>query len=288
MKKLLSSSLILAILFTAAHNVLADGVLISWSMRDVPGLTEQAFNDAKQLTTEKILQKNLAVESWLDAFLITVAATAKKEDKQLLSGLVAQLTNSTPTKLKGAGRLIIWERITSGELLFEGKGYQVDDDLFTVGGRANWALRNVTKKNFGLVTPSSTTDDRAAIQKKWSRFLNGEQVEEYKNPFATTEKGLEEIRSLVALEGLIVSLKPTEAKNSLTKDCLQRLYKMDKLPSEGPARLCSPDTLTNGYLKILTGIEDQHDYDWWKNWWDKNRAKLEWSSKTARFELKGN
>ena len=285
MRKLIVLCLVFLTLSSTALTARADGVLISWSARDVPGLTEQAFKEAQQLTAEKILQNNLAVTSWPDAFLVMVASNVRKDDKQLLAGLVAQISDLTTVKLKNTSRLIIWERIASGEILFEGKGYQVDDDLFSIAGRANWILRNVTKKNFGFVTPKNTADDNAKLQKKWSSFLAGEQVEEFKNPYATTEKGLEEIRSMAALEGLIASLKSTEAKASLTKDCLARLYKTDKLPTEGPATMCSPDTMTHTYLKILTGVEEKHDHDWWKAWLETSRPKLVWNATTGKFNL---
>jgi len=51
-----------------------------------------------------------------------------------------QLTNNTKADLKATKRLIIWERITSGEIQFEGKGYQVSDDLFTGTPQFNQAL----------------------------------------------------------------------------------------------------------------------------------------------------
>jgi len=266
----------------------ADGILLSWSMREVPALTEKSFNEAKQWSSEQIAQKNLTVSSWTDAFLLMIAATPRKDEKQLLSSFASQLTNSKKTTLTGTNRLIIWERITSGEILFEGKGYQVDDDLFTVAGRANWVLRGLTKKNFGIVRPSSSSDDLTKLQQKWTRFFDGETVDEYKNIFETTEKGLSEIRSLSALQALIVALKTSEPKDSLTKGCLQKLYKIDKLPSDpsSPASMCSPDTMTHTYLKVITDIVDKHDYDWWKAWWDKNQTKLDWKSEKGKFEVK--
>jgi hypothetical protein len=271
-----------------AQQVRADGILLSWSARDVQGVTEQAFNEAKQLTAEQILQKNPAVRSWADAFLLIVAATPRKDEKPLLAGLVAQLTNQDKTVLQGTGRLIIWERITSGEVLFEGKGYQTDDDLFTVAGRANWILRNLTQKNFGYVKLHTSGDELTKLQQKWTDFLAGKPVEEFKNPYETTEKGLGEVRSRDALEALIIVLKANEAKDKLTKDCLQRIYKIDKLPSDpdSPALMCSPDTLTHRYLAVLTNVKDKHDYTWWNSWWQQNQSKLEWQREQGKFVVK--
>jgi hypothetical protein len=276
------------IFYLFSHTVHADGILIAWSARDVPGITEQSFNAAKQLKADEILKKNLEINSWADAFLLMVGANSHKEDKSVLKGLIFQIVNKSKVELKATSRLIIWERITSGEIQFEGKGYHVSDDLFTVAGRANWMLRNLTKKNFGYVKPNTSQEGLVKLQQNWTRWLNGEQVEEYQEQYTSSEKGLEEIKSPEALEALIGSLKPTSEKEKLTKDCLKRLYNTDTLPDDpkSPAALCSPDRYTHGYLGVITGIKDKHKYDWWKNWWETNRNQLAWSREKAIFEVK--
>jgi hypothetical protein len=276
------------VLCLCVGQVRADGMLLSWSASSVSGVTEQSFNDAKQSSVEQILRKNLAATTWADAYLLMVAAMMHQRDKTLLAGLTEQLTNGNKTGLSGSSRLIIWERVTSGEILFEGKGYQVDDDIFTVAGRANWMLRNLTKKNFGLVRPGSTNADLAALKENWTNFLAEKPATEYQDPYATPVKGLNEIRSRVALEALIVALKPNPAKDRVTKDCLKQLYHLDELPADGKgqAMLCSPDTLTHRYLGIITDVADQHDAGWWASWWQKNQSKLEWNSTDGRFIVK--
>jgi hypothetical protein len=271
-----------------SNGVYADGVLLSWSPRDVAGITEQSFNAAKQLSVEEITKRNLQVTSWGDAYLLMVAANQHKEDKTLLKELASQISNKTRVDLKATNRLIIWERIITGEIQFEGKGYQVSDDLFTVAGRANWILRNLTQKNFGFVKPITSEEDLAKVQQKWARFLGGEQVEQELDQYPTAESGLKEIRSPEALEALIVSLSPTAEKERVTKDCLKRLYQMDKLPNDpnSPAALCSPDKYTHGYLAVITGLKDKHDYAWWKKWWDTNRNQLVWNREKGAFEVR--
>ena len=283
--KLLLLALSLCLL---SFSVNADGILLSWSARDVHGFTEQSFNAAKQLKAEEILTKNLEVYSWADVYLLMVGANSHNEDKSLLKGLIAQITNNSKVELKATSRLIIWERITSGEIQFEGKGYQVSDDLFTVAGRANWMLRNLSKKNFGYVKPPTSGEELARLQQKWMRWSSGEQVDEYQDQYLSSEKGLEEIRSPGALEALVVSLKPTSEKEKLTKECLNRLYKTDKLPDDpnSPAALCSPDKYTHGYLAVITSIKDKHDYGWWKNWWDANKNQLAWNREKRIFEVR--
>lgn len=269
----------------ATQTANADGILLTWSPGDIIGVTEQTFNEAKLVKVDDILKKNLNVSTWGDTYLLAVGASANKENKTLLNGLVAQLTDTTKVNLKDTNRLIIWERIKSGEILFEGKGFQINDDLFTVAGRANWILRNLSRKNLGYVKSNSTPEELTALQQKWTRWIKGESVEEVANPYATSIKGLEEIRSREALEALIISLKPSSEKEKLTKDCLKRLYNTDKLPSDpnSPATMCSPDRYTHGYLRVITGITDQHDYDWWKKWWDTNANLLKWSPENGLF-----
>jgi hypothetical protein len=288
MKRIFALALTFLLLSLSVASTRADGVLLSWSASSVPGVTEQSFNEAKQANVEQILRKNLTAATWADAYLLMVAAMMHQRDTTLLSGLTEQLTNGNKTGLSGTSRLIIWERITSGEIIFEGKGYQVDDDIFTVAGRANWMLRNLTKKNFGLVRPGSTNADLAALKENWTNFLTGKPATEYQDPFATPIKGLNEIRSRAALEALIVALKPNPAKNQITKDCLKQLYHLDELPADGKgsAMLCSPDTLTHRYLGIITDVVDQHDAGWWAAWWQKNQAKLEWNSEQGKFVVK--
>lgn len=288
MRKNLLSILIVTCFCLVAEQVRADGILLSWSGRDVQGVTERSSNEARTFTVKQISEKNLIVRTWADAYLLMVAATPRNDDKDLLAALTSQLTNPGTTPLQGTSRLIIWERITSGEILFEGKGYQVSDDLFSVAGRANWMLRNLAKKNFGYVRPNTSADELTTLQQKWTRFFGGEQVEEFKDPYETTEKGLGEIRSLVALEALIVSLAPNEAKDWLTKDCLQRLHKLDELPADpnSPASMCNPDRLTHRYLAVITEVENEHDHDWWRSWWEKNRGELEWKRERGKFVVK--
>lgn len=282
----LNPSLFLLAFCLATHTAHADGILLAWSARDVSRVTEQSFNEAKLISAEEILKKNLKVASWADAYLLMVGADVHKEDKNLLNGLISQIANNAKVKLKDTTKLVIWERIKSGEILFEGKGYQISDDLFTVAGRANWMLRNLTKKNFGHVKPNTAAEELETLQRKWMRWMSGEQVEEFQNPYATSVKGLNEIRSREALEALIFSLKPSGQKNKITKDCLKRIYNTDKLPSDpnSPAALCSPERYTHGYLRVLTGIKVQHDYAWWKKWWETNMNSLKWSSEKGLFE----
>jgi hypothetical protein len=271
--------------FTAA----ADGILISWGPNNLEGMTKERFENAKKWTTSDILSKNLEATNWPDIYLLLVASMQHKDDKNFIKDLVTQLNNNAENKLQLTSRLIIWERITSGDILFEGKGMQIDDDLFKAAGRANFILRNVTKHNFGLISMNSTTIDLTDLQTKWTEYLGGKKVEEYKNPFESKEKGLEEIKSLTALEALIYSLKPSTEKEKLTKNCLKTLYNLEEMPKEkgSSASYCNPDVYTFSFLGILTGdktYDEKKNYEWWSKWWEENKAKLSWNNEKGIFE----
>ena len=217
-----------------------------------------------------------------------VGANQHKDDKALLAGLVYQLVDPTERPLKDTDRLIIWERIISGEILFEGKGFQIEDDIFMVAGRANWILRSVTKKDFGYVKPKASAESLRSLKATWNRWLAGETVSEYSTPFPTAAKGLEEIRSLAALEALIVSLKPSKEKDRKTSECLNNVYHLDTLPTkaDAPGRLCSSDPWAYTYLAKLTDVTEEHDPTWWSKWWQENKAALTWDPETARFVVR--
>lgn len=280
----------MAVLLFSSINALADGILISWNASNLEGMTKDRFNEAQKWKPGMIISKNLTVTDWPETYLLLVAGMQRKGDKELIKGLIEQLTDKTTVKLQFTNRLIIWERITSGDILFEGKGMQIDDDLFSVAGRANFLLRNITGFNFGLVGIHTTATELAALKAKWSDYAMGKFVEQYVNPFETDEEGLSEIRSLVAFEAMVVSLKSSKVKDSLTKACLAKMYGLDELPKEknNPAMYCSPDTYTFTYLSALLGQkhDEQRNYEWWTKWWADNKSKLIWNKEKGHFEIK--
>lgn len=263
----------------------ADGMLISWSPQTIPGMTEQRFNAAKMWPVDSVINKNLAVNDWGDIYLLMVASSQKKD--LIIDRLIEQINNNSITNLKNTNRLIIWERIKSGELIFEGKGYQTEDDLFMVGGRANWILRTITGKNFGYVKTEITIDELKTLQSKWSEWRRGQEIEEYDTPYKSDSSIIEEITSIEAIDAMIFSLKDNPVKVELTRNCLKNIYSMDSLPKDpsSPANLCNPDSYTKRYLAILTGITDLHNFEWWSNWWLENKERIVWNKQKSIFEV---
>lgn len=280
----------LAVVITAltamlSSRVHADGVLIAWGPTDLEGMTEARWNAAKKLACGEVAPRNLKVASWPEAYEVALAANANAGCKEMLAALADQVTDRTAVKLAQTRGLIVWERITSGEILFPGKGMHIDDDLFTVGGRANWVLRTVTKKNFGIVTPSATKESLAELRSRWKRSLSGAAVAEVPEPYPSKQKGLSELRSPAAIEALIASLKPSAAKDAETRRCLHDVYQLDRMPAEpdAPARLCDTDVPAHSYLRAITAVPDEHPHAWWAAWWKTNGAHLTWSAENARF-----
>ncbi|WP_238592927.1 hypothetical protein [Chryseobacterium kwangjuense] len=279
---------LLVLLFIFSYFIsFAQKVLISWGQQTIEGLTEEKFNAAQKLSAEQLLSKNITDASWCEIFLtLNSSINNQSKNSEYLKALTGQITNKAITSIEGTSKLIIWERITSGEILFEGKGLVVENDLFSVAGRANQLLQNMTKKNFGYVTSSSTDDDLKIIQNKWVKFISNQPVDEYR-PAEFKGSAIPEASSLKAIEALIISIQNNPKKDALTKKCLQKIYKLDEMPKEkGPALYCSPDTHSYAYLSMLLGDkkrDETKDALWWKKFWDENHGKLAWDNEKGFY-----
>ncbi|MFB9079410.1 hypothetical protein ACFFLS_05945 [Flavobacterium procerum] len=249
------------------------------------------YDEAQKLTSAELLTKNLDDKSWSAVFLtLNASLNNYAKDKDYLNSLANQLTNKTETKLEGTSRLIIWDRIINKDIIFEGKGLVMDNDLFTVSGRANQILQNLTKKNFGYVTINSTEKELKNLKNNWLNYLSNKNVEEFK-PFEYTNSKIPEISSLNAVNALIISLQANPTKEAITKKCLKNVYKLDEMPKDkgSSASYCNPDTYTFAYLAMLFGDEktdDSKNANWWLNFWNENHKKLVWNSEKGIYQIK--
>jgi hypothetical protein len=91
--------------------------------------------------------------------------------KDIIPSLIKRLANKKEVGLANSADLIIWERVQAKQLQFYGHGGVSNDDLFTVAGRANRLLTEITGENFGHVSMYSTQDQLVALQKKWIKWL---------------------------------------------------------------------------------------------------------------------
>lgn len=265
-------------------------LLTSWNQQNIENYTKEMYDHAQKLTPTELLEKNKNDTYWSEVFLtLNASANNYSKDTGYLKGLAAQITNRHETKLKGTSRLIIWERIATGDIIFEGKGLVIDNDLFTVAGRANQLLQSLTNKNFGYVSISSTVQELEELRDKWISCLNKNLVEEYESNDYINAK-IPEITSLTAINALIISLQDSPFKDQITSNCLRKVYNLDEMPKDktSSANFCNPDTYTYSYLNLLFGFDKGDglkDANWWRAFWNTNKDRLFWNSNKSCFEI---
>lgn len=284
--------LFFAILLSAISQLsFSQRLLVSWSQQNIENYTKEMYDEAQKLTPSQLLNKNLDDIYWSEVFLtLNASVNNYSKDTVYLKGLANQLTNKKETKLKGTSRLIIWDRIITGDIIFEGKGLVIDNDLFTVAGRANQILQGLTNKSFGLVMLNSTDKELEELKNKWLDHLSNKPVEVYK-PAEYPKAKIQEVSSLKAIQALIISLQDNPAKQQITKNCLKKVYNLDEMPKEkgSSASYCNPDTYTFSYLAMLFSeqkLDETKDAKWWQNFWNANHDKLTWNSENGFYEVK--
>lgn len=287
----MKKNLIIILSFTICSHIYSQRVLTSWSQQNIENYTKEMYDDAQKLSSSELLEKNLKDQYWSEVFLTLNASINNfQKDTEYQKSLTNQITNRDVTKLKGTSRLIIWDRISSGEITFEGKGLVLENDLFSVAGRTNQILQSLTRKNFGYVSINSTEKDLIILKNKWLDFLNGKPVEDVKSEDFKSSK-IPEISSLKAIKALIISLQDNSEKDKITKNCLSRIYQLSEMPKEkdSPAVYCNPDTYTFAYLAMLFGEEkrdESKDSKWWMNFWNQNQNKLILNSEKGIYQVK--
>lgn len=282
---------VLALLLLARHSASAQRVLISWSQQNIEHYTKEQYDAGQRLSAAELLAKNRNDRYWSDVF-VTLNASVNRygHDTAYWKELAKQLTDTTQTALQGTSRLIIWDRIVSGDIVFEGKGLVVDNDLYTVAGRANQLLQSLSRQSFSNVGKYTTPAELEQLQARWMDFLANKPVPTFK-PTEYPHAKIAEISSPEAVHALIVSLKDSPAKRRLTSNCLKKVYQLDEMPADksAAAQYCNPDTYTFSYLALLLGHEkrdETKDAAWWQAFWEKNGSKLAWNDEKGFYEVK--
>ena len=90
--------------------------------------------------------------------------------RTIIPPLIDLLTDPTVVGLRNSADLIIFERIESGDLKFYGHGRIVEDDIFSIAGRASWYLNSIAGKKFGHVGVDPQAEDLIAVQSKWETW----------------------------------------------------------------------------------------------------------------------
>lgn len=280
--------IIVLLLSFFCHSLYSQKILTSWSQQNIENYTKEMYDEAQKLTSVQLIDKNLNDKSWSAVFLtLNASLNNYTNDMDYLKSLANQITNKTETKLEGTSRLIIWDRVISKDITFEGKGLIIDNDLFTVSGRANQILQNLTKKNFGYVTINSTEKELENLKTNWLNFLSDKKVEQFK-PIEFEKSKIPEITSLKAINALIISLQESPIKEAITKNCLKNVYKLDELPKEkdSPAIYCNPDSYTYSYLALLFGdqkLDESKNANWWLKFWKDHNKDLVWNSERGIY-----
>ncbi len=280
---------IIVILLFFCNSLISQSLLVSWGMDDIEGLTRQVFDDARKLNADDWLEKNKNATTWRDVFLTINNVAEHKANIELLLALADQITDTTTTVLKESSRLIIWDRIITGDLIFEGKGIVVNNDLFTVSGRANQVLQSALGKNFGYVSINTEFETLLALKEKWIAAIQGNEVEEWTKPKLNYENTIEEIANLKAFEAIVLSVQPNNKKDQITSNCLKKIYRLDSMPENpGPEAFCNPDNYSYTYLGLLTGekpIDKNKDHTYWREYWNKNKNSLIWDDNKGYFVI---
>lgn len=287
----MKKKLFLILLTLCSYNSFSQKLLTSWSQQNIENYTKEMYDEAQKLTSSELLSKNLNDKTWSAVFLtLNASVNNYSKDSNYLKELANQISNSKETQLQGTSRLIIWDRIISGDIIFEGKGLVIDNDLYKAGGRANQILQNLTNKNFGFVTLNSSEKELEELKNKWLYFLSDKPVEEYK-PIEYKNAKIPEISNIAAIQALIFSLQDNSKKQQITKNCLKKVYNLDEMPKEkgSSASYCNPDTYTFSYLGMLFGdkkFDETKDAKWWQNFWETNHNKLVWNNDKGIYEVK--
>jgi hypothetical protein len=85
--------------------------------------------------------------------------------------LIKRVTNKKEVGLTNSADLIIWERVQAKQMQFYGHGGISKDDLFTIAGRANRLLTEITGQDFGHVSMYSNQEQLVSLQEKWINWL---------------------------------------------------------------------------------------------------------------------
>ena len=247
----------LLLLGLATPAIHAEGPLGTWNPSDLDGMTKRRWEASSNRTTDEILKLNRELKTWPEACEVVNGAKEYAGNNEFLLHVADQLTDRTVTHLDKTYRLIQWERIRTGDLVFPGRGFVVYDDVFTVAGRANWLLRTVTETSFGYVRPGATAEELAELKRKWKSYLAGEKPAAYQRPYQAANTRDEELFDPLAIEVLVRSFAPSPAKEALIQECLAKVgaKELPTDPVADKAAMCNPDISALIYLREVTDVK---------------------------------
>jgi len=114
-----------------------------------------------QLETDKNYRHLLLIRYWV-AF----------HYRELVPELILRLRNKGIIGLENYEGILIMERIRAGHMKNYGQGSIEKNDLFSLAGRCNWLLTEITGEHFGNVSMYSSAKDLSRLQERWINWLS--------------------------------------------------------------------------------------------------------------------
>ncbi|MCB9034754.1 MAG: hypothetical protein H6553_13015 [Chitinophagales bacterium] len=144
--------------------VVAFGMRLDSAMRDIRNYNADYIHDA--ITKTKDFDLIFRTPFWI--------ALDSTHYTKFIPELILMLTDTTYIGLENAGGITIWSRMKDNKEVLKQNplNYQIDDDIFTIAGRASWILKRLTKNEFGIVKPNMEHKELVNIQKQWIKWLN--------------------------------------------------------------------------------------------------------------------
>jgi hypothetical protein len=185
MRRLFITVILICIILVSVGQIQNDGLNLKFP--DNPKLSEKFIKTIKEQTREynrlfyrdSAKTKNYTAKFILDKidrdsnyqYLFIAEYWIAFHYKEIIPDLIKRLTNKTEIGIINSADLIIWERVQSKQMKFYGHGGISFDDLFTISGRANRLLTEITGEELGHVSMYSTKEDLVGLQKKWIEWL---------------------------------------------------------------------------------------------------------------------
>ena len=134
--------------------------------------TDQEFYGGTYRDTFDLKDALAAIDTAKNLWTLCVAKSwCLKNYSQAFPFLVSRLTIKTKVGLENTADLIIWERIGSGDLKFYGHGGGMQEDIFTIAGRASWILNELTGEEFAVVHCSMTEVQANEYKRLWTEYI---------------------------------------------------------------------------------------------------------------------
>ncbi len=86
--------------------------------------------------------------------------------------LISRLAKKKKVDLINTADLIIGDRMGTGDLAFYGHGGGMEEDIFTIAGRASWILNDLTGEEFAIVHGRLTKTEAENFKSLWVEYIH--------------------------------------------------------------------------------------------------------------------